>query len=67
MVHQYAPNVHTSSTESLVFDNSSLDAKLAAGHARRGKTSTAAANDEVVGLLDDGSHIARRCREMAGN
>ncbi|KAI6757627.1 hypothetical protein HG531_003452 [Fusarium graminearum] len=47
----YAPNVDTSSTKSLVLDNGSFDAKLVAGHARRGKSSTTTANDEVIGLL----------------
>jgi hypothetical protein len=63
----YAPNVDTSSTKSLVLDDSSFDAKLAAGHARRSKSSTTTANDEVIGLLGNGSHIARRSRQMAGN
>lgn len=54
------PNVYTGSAESLVLDNHGLGAVLAAGHARGAEATAAAANDQVVGFLDNGSHVARR-------
>lgn len=61
-----SPNVDAGSSKSLALDNGGLDAKLVAGHARRGKASATAANDEVIGLLGDGSHGARRCGQVPG-
>ncbi len=53
------PDVDTSSTQALSLDDNGLGAELAAGHAGRAQAAAAAAEDEVVGLLDYGSHGGR--------
>lgn len=52
------PNVHAGSSQPRALDDHGLYAKLPAGLARRSEAAAAAADDEEVGLLGDGSHDA---------
>lgn len=51
-----SPDIDTCTSQPLVLNDHGLGTELRARHAGGGKASTAAADDEVVGLLADGSH-----------
>lgn len=57
-----SPNVYTCSSQPLVLDNHGLCAESAGGGAGRTQTTAAAADDQVVGLLGDGSHCSQERR-----
>jgi hypothetical protein len=54
----HSPNVDAGSSQALVLDDDSLGSKLGGGHAGRTQATTATAENDVVGLLGDGSHVA---------